>query len=183
MTDESVTGEPPRGGPLFGVFLLSNLTVRVLEPTLRPIGITAGEYGLHSLLRMVGPITPSEVANRGGMAATTVSYLVPRLEQRGHVVRTAREDDRRSAVLELTAAGHEVHERAESSGTVVAKRGYSPYTTDVRLCWCLKTVPPYRRPIMTTSFPSRCGYAAKSGPGCWSRMSIRTRSRCPAPPR
>src|SRR6266545_479572 len=74
MTDESVTGEPPRGGPLFGVFLLSNLTVRVLEPTLRPIGITAGEYGLHSLLRMVGPITPSEVANRGGMAATTVSY-------------------------------------------------------------------------------------------------------------
>jgi DNA-binding MarR family transcriptional regulator len=112
MADESVTGEPPRGGPLFGVFLLSNLTARVLEPTLRPIGITPGEYGLYSLLRLVGPITPSEVASRGGMAATTVSYLVRRLETRGHVVRTTREDDRRSAVLELTAAGHEVHERA-----------------------------------------------------------------------
>ena len=90
---------------LFDVWLVTHLTTNLLDESLRELGITADEFGLYSLLRELGPITPTQVARWTGMAPTTVSGMVRRLAARGHLTQTSNPADARSRLLKLTDEG------------------------------------------------------------------------------
>ena len=69
------------------------------------------EPGVYPLLRRIadwGPIRNSELASRIGLDVSTVSRQVAGLERAGLVMRTVDPDDRRAALLALSAEGTRV---------------------------------------------------------------------------
>ena len=102
-------------GPLSAMWVICNLAARVMEPALRPYRMTSAEYVLASLLTRRGGMTPTDVASRTAMAPTTVSYLLRRMQERGHLTRVTRPEDRRSVVVQLTQEGVAAQRRASAA--------------------------------------------------------------------
>jgi DNA-binding MarR family transcriptional regulator len=100
---------------LYDVWTLSNVTERVLAAALSPLDLSPGDFALYSLLRVQGPLTPTELARASGSPAQSLTYALRRAETRGHVAKHRSESDRRSYTVSLTPAGVEMHERAEAA--------------------------------------------------------------------
>lgn len=93
---------------LLDVWLITHLTGRLLDDALRPVGLTGDEFGLYSLLYFLAPTTPTQISRWTGMAPTTVSGMIRRLNTRGHVSHTTNPDDARSRLLSLSEEGRQV---------------------------------------------------------------------------
>lgn len=65
------------------------------------------QYGLMSLIGAAGSITPTAVAARLGVAVTTASDRIRRLEEHGYAERRPNPTDGRSHLVSLTDAGRE----------------------------------------------------------------------------
>jgi DNA-binding MarR family transcriptional regulator len=72
---------------------------------LRPLGVSAAGGLVLGLLRDHGAMSPSMLSDRLIVTRATVTGLIDSLERRGFVRRTPNAADRRSLVIELTAAG------------------------------------------------------------------------------
>jgi len=70
----------------------------------------ADNYALMSLIGGVGSITPTEIAARMGLAVTTASDRIRRLEERGFAERRPNPADGRSHLVSLTDAGRAAFE-------------------------------------------------------------------------
>jgi DNA-binding MarR family transcriptional regulator len=112
----------PEISVLFDVWLLMHLVSGVLDQALTEHGLSGDEFGLYSLLRGFGPVTPTQIARWTGMPATTVSAALRRVTARGHVERMPHSDDRRSYLVGLSDAGVAAHAEAASSFRTVARR-------------------------------------------------------------
>ncbi|MEA2245142.1 MAG: hypothetical protein QOD24_4698 [Solirubrobacteraceae bacterium] len=64
-----------------------------------------------------GPLTPSELASRERVQRPTATRLVARLEELGVLQRAADPTDRRSSLLSVTPAGHELLEEMRGRKT------------------------------------------------------------------
>ncbi len=64
-----------------------------------------------------GPLTPSELAARERVQRPTATRMLARLEETGLVVRTPDPQDRRSALLAITAEGHALMEAMRNRKT------------------------------------------------------------------
>lgn len=93
-----------REGPLLQVFVAGQLSGELLR---RELGttITGDRFAVLSVIGALGPITPTELARRLGMAPTTVSSWLARLEREAIAARRANPDDGRSQLIELTDDG------------------------------------------------------------------------------
>ncbi len=87
---------------------------RIAETNLAKFGITSGRFGVLMALwshgqRVQGPdeptLTPAELAERTGVTRATITGLIDTLERDGLVLRTPRQDDRRTLSVGLTAFG------------------------------------------------------------------------------
>lgn len=67
--------------------------------------LTATEFAVLSIVAVFEPIAPTELAQRAGMPATTLSDYITRLTARKLVRRSPNPDDGRSYLLSLTAEG------------------------------------------------------------------------------
>ena len=110
--DHTASGDDRPLTLLFDVWLVGRATVDLLDPALAPAGLTAGEFALCSALREAGPITPTLLAHRLHIAPTTLSSMLKRLEERGHLHREPDPADGRAIRLRLSDAGLEAHEEA-----------------------------------------------------------------------
>lgn len=90
---------------LLELFRSSLLLNRLITRELAALGLRAELFGLLSLIRSVGPITPTALAAETGIALTTLSDHVQTLVDRGHVRRAPNPRDRRSYLVTLTPAG------------------------------------------------------------------------------
>lgn len=61
-----------------------------------------------------GPLTPSDLATRERIQRPTATRIIGRMEDDGLVVRTADPDDRRSCMIEVSAAGAAELKRART---------------------------------------------------------------------
>ncbi|PWW24268.1 DNA-binding MarR family transcriptional regulator [Geodermatophilus normandii] len=105
-------GSTPEMSVLFDLWLVNHLISGALDDVLTVTGGLSGEdFGFYSLLRRFGPVTPSQVVRWTAMRPTTVSTLVRRLQQRGHVEQRPNPADGRSRLLALTPAGEDAHTR------------------------------------------------------------------------
>jgi DNA-binding MarR family transcriptional regulator len=93
-----------REGPLLQVFVAGQLTGELLRTELGT-ATSPDRFAVLSVIGALGPITPTELARRLGMAPTTVSTWLARLESDGAAVRRANPDDGRSQLIELSATG------------------------------------------------------------------------------
>jgi DNA-binding MarR family transcriptional regulator len=109
----------PDRGLLLDVFRLYQLTGAVVERQLRDLGIPAYLFGLLSEIRYLAPVTPSVIAQKTGIATTTLRDNIQRLVDRGLVRRTPNPDDGRSYFVELTDKG-EVLARAADPALLTA---------------------------------------------------------------
>jgi MarR family 2-MHQ and catechol resistance regulon transcriptional repressor len=83
-----------------------------LEAPLRDEGFTANQFGLLEALLHLGPLEPCDVGPKLLTSRTNVMLLIDQLEERGLVRRTPVKHDRRRVLLELTAEGKRVAEKA-----------------------------------------------------------------------
>ena len=106
---------------LFDVWLLMHLVSGMLDQALTGHGLSGDEFGLYSLLRGFGPVTPTQIARWSGMPATTVSAALRRMTARGHVARMPHPDDGRSYLVGLSDAGVAAHSEAAPAFRTVAR--------------------------------------------------------------
>ena len=100
-----------REGPLLQVFVAGQLAGDLLRTELGTT-ITGDRFAVLSVIGALGPITPSDLARRLGMAPTTVSTWLARLEADDVACRRPNPDDGRSQLIELTAGGREELQRS-----------------------------------------------------------------------
>jgi len=110
----------PEISVLFDVWLLMHLVSGLLDQALTGHGLSGDEFGLYSLLKGFGPVTPTQITRWTGMPATTVSAVLRRLTARGHVERMPNPEDGRSYLVVLTDSGVAAHAGAASSFRVAA---------------------------------------------------------------
>ncbi len=90
---------------LLELFRSSLLLNRLITRELAALGVRAELFGLLSLIRAVGPITPTALSAETGIALTTLSDYVQALVDRGHVTREPNPRDRRSYLVTVTPQG------------------------------------------------------------------------------
>jgi len=114
---------------LFDVWLVLRVTTGALDGALAPTGLTADEFGIYSVLMSADALTPSDLARWMSAPATTVSSVIKRLEQRGHLTRRRNPDDGRSFVVGLTPAGRRAHAAGVGAFVPVLERVVSALGT------------------------------------------------------
>jgi DNA-binding MarR family transcriptional regulator len=105
--------DPPvlREGVLLQVFVAGQLTADLLRTELGDT-MSPDRFAVQSVIGALGPLTPGALARRLGMAPTTVSSWLARLEGDGAARRRRNPDDGRSQLVELTPKGRRELERA-----------------------------------------------------------------------
>jgi DNA-binding MarR family transcriptional regulator len=98
---------PPRRSPnvLLQTFVVGQLASELIRRELEPLGMTPNEYGVQSVIGAFGPLTPTDLAARLGMAPPTVSAWIKRLAERDQIRKLPHPSDRRSYLIELTEEG------------------------------------------------------------------------------
>jgi DNA-binding MarR family transcriptional regulator len=93
------------GTLLLDVWFVMHLTGRLLDDALRPVGLTADEFGMYSLIYSYAPLTQTQIVRWTGMPLTTVAGSIRRIAGRGHIADVPHADDARSRMIELTDDG------------------------------------------------------------------------------
>lgn len=93
-------------------FITGQLAAELLRRELDAAGMSPNQFGVQSVIGAFGPLTPTDLATRLGMAPPTVSAWIKRLTEDGQVARRPHPTDGRSYLLEVTAAGREALEAA-----------------------------------------------------------------------
>jgi DNA-binding MarR family transcriptional regulator len=93
------------GTLLLDVWFVMHLTGRLLDDALRPVGLTADEFGMYSLIYSYAPLTQTQIVRWTGMPLTTVAGSIRRIAGRGHIADVPNPDDARSRMIELTDDG------------------------------------------------------------------------------
>jgi DNA-binding MarR family transcriptional regulator len=86
-------------------FITGQLASELLRRELDAAGMTPNQFGVQSVIGAFGPLTPTELAGRLGMAPPTVSAWIKRLTDDGQIERRPHPTDGRSYLLVVTAAG------------------------------------------------------------------------------
>ena len=86
-------------------FITGQLASELLRRELDAAGMTPNQFGVQSVIGAFGPLTPTELAARLGMAQPTVSAWIKRLTEEGQIERRPHPTDGRSYLLEVTGAG------------------------------------------------------------------------------
>ena len=97
---------------LFELFATEQRVRTLIFRAMAGAALRPDDYAVYSVLFDDGPQTPSDLARRVGMPATTMSHYVRALLERGHAEREVVSSDRRSYRLALTAEGLRVHAAA-----------------------------------------------------------------------
>ena len=113
---------PPEHGisVLYDCFLLLQQLRPVLTQALEGAPLRGDEYAVYSLLAEQGPLSPTLLARRTGMPATTMSDHIRVMTDRGHLTREPNPRDGRAAVLRLTADGRAAWRATSERFSVVA---------------------------------------------------------------
>lgn len=83
----------------------THVTLQVLATELADLGLTASEVNVLANLADGQARTVSELGAAAGVRPTTLTGVLDRLEQKGHITRAARPGDRRAVEIALTEVG------------------------------------------------------------------------------
>lgn len=110
-------------------FVLSTLALSVtqtLDDALAPLGLRLRHYRLLRMLRYEGPQLQSEIGMCLGVDRTTVVSVIDHLEACGLAKRVRSTTDRRAYVIELSAKGRALAERATKLVNKTEEQMFAP---------------------------------------------------------
>jgi DNA-binding MarR family transcriptional regulator len=99
---------------LYALWQAQTTAQRAVEQLLKPLGLTATQYGTLDALAGDGPLSAAAVAKQHGVRAQSVAAAVRGLEQRGLVRRRPHPDHGRITLIEITGDGRRVHREADA---------------------------------------------------------------------
>lgn len=105
MADES--GLPELTELTVAVRHLVNASQEYSARLSRELGVNGTDMAALSLLEQFGPMGPAELAASLGIRSASVTVLVDRLEQAGHVERVRSSSDRRRVAVTTTPSAHQ----------------------------------------------------------------------------
>ena len=94
------------------VMRAEQIFLRRATDALRPLGLTFARYQVLGMARWVGPLTLGQVGHRLWITPGTVTSAVDRLEAADLCRRVDHPEDARSTLIEITAKGRKVFDRA-----------------------------------------------------------------------
>lgn len=97
---------------LFELFAAEQSVRTLIGSAMTDAALRPDEYAVYSVLFDDGPHTPTDLARRVGMPATSMTHFVRGLLERGHAERQVVPGDRRSYRLALTDEGLRAHAAA-----------------------------------------------------------------------
>src|ERR1700748_3620467 len=103
--------------------------MRTYKPWLDKLGLTYPQYLVLSVLWENDEQTITAIADRLDLEPSTITPLVKRLEEEGHVVRRRNPDDERQVKVSLTPKGRAI--RAETKTLADALYGKAGMSVDV----------------------------------------------------
>ncbi|WP_432524271.1 MarR family winged helix-turn-helix transcriptional regulator [Kineococcus sp. SYSU DK006] len=95
----------------FDLYSASRAMTGVYRPLLEPLGLTYPQYLVVVALHERGEVSVRELVAALDLDYGTVSPLLKRLQQNGVVDRRRSESDERTVLVQLTAAGRDLHAR------------------------------------------------------------------------
>jgi DNA-binding MarR family transcriptional regulator len=96
-----------------------NVLMERTDRAVKPLGITAQQIGVILMLSCGRAQTPYELSRAMSYDSGSMTRMLDRLENKGFIVRTRSDADRRMVRLELTPRGHEVAQQLPCLGTAV----------------------------------------------------------------
>ena len=96
----------------FDVYALHQAFGRVYKPLLDPLGLTYPQYLVMSVLWDIAPLSVGRIAARLGLASSTLTPVLKRLEAQGLILRKRGADDERRVDVTITEKGSAMAERA-----------------------------------------------------------------------
>lgn len=88
------------------------ILLRRANAILRPLGLTFARYQVLGMLRWTGPLTLGSLGHRLWITPATVTSAVGRLELAGLISRKSHPSDARATLVEITAKGQRLFDRA-----------------------------------------------------------------------
>jgi len=116
-------------------FITGQLAAELLRRELEPTGMTPNHFGVQSVIRAFGPLTPTDLAARLGMAAPTVSAWIKRLSESDQIRKLPHPTDGRSYLLEVTERGIEALEAAYPGFGAALERVEAELGDELDVAW------------------------------------------------
>lgn len=104
--------EAPGMAAVVSVMRAEQIFLNRAATILRPLGLTFARYQVLGMLRWTGPMTLGAVGRRLWITPATVTSAVDRLETAGLSRRVAHPTDARATLVEITAKGRRMFDRA-----------------------------------------------------------------------
>lgn len=98
----------------FSLYSTSLLMTKVYKPLLQTLGLTYPQYLTMMVLWEKDGMTVGEISTRLLTDPGSLTPLLKRLEAEGFLSRTRSKDDERVVIVELTAQGRSLRDKAES---------------------------------------------------------------------
>ncbi|QFU08635.1 Organic hydroperoxide resistance transcriptional regulator [Rhodobacteraceae bacterium THAF1] len=103
----------------FDVYALNQAFNRVYKPLLDPLGLTYPQYLVMTVLWDVSPVSVGQIGSRLGLATSTLTPVLKRLEGQGLIHRRRSAEDERRVDISLTGEGRALAERATNVSACV----------------------------------------------------------------
>lgn len=81
---------------------------RALEQTVKPFGLTAGQFDVLQLLMHDDEVEHRDLQRRLAVTSPTLTNVLDGLERNGHVARRTSDEDARAKAIRMTAAARKV---------------------------------------------------------------------------
>lgn len=102
----------PGMAAVVSVMRAEQIFLRRATDTLRPLGLTFARYQVLGMVRWAGPLTLGAIGHGLWITAATVTSAIDRLEAADLCRRTSHPTDARATLVEITAKGRRVFDRA-----------------------------------------------------------------------
>jgi MarR family transcriptional regulator, organic hydroperoxide resistance regulator len=111
----------------FALYSASRAMTRAYAPLLEPLGLTYPQYITLLVLWERDGVSVTEIGDRLGLDSATLTPLLKRLEAQGLVRRARSGEDERVVLIQLTARGRALKEKAQKVPAELARcAGYDP---------------------------------------------------------
>jgi DNA-binding MarR family transcriptional regulator len=121
-----VTSVAPEWSALLALQRATHAILQVLAVELAGLGLTGSEINALANLADGRSRSVSELGRAVGTRPTTLTSVLDRLEQRGHITRGPRPGDRRGVLIELTSSGSSAAATIRDAITGIEQRALGP---------------------------------------------------------
>jgi DNA-binding MarR family transcriptional regulator len=126
----------PEWSALLALQRATHATLQVLAVELAGLGLTGSEINALANLADGRSRSVSELGRAVGSRPTTLTSVLDRLEQRGHITRSPRPGDRRGVQIELSSSGRNAAVTIRNAIARIEQRALGPLPAETMAALC-----------------------------------------------